>query len=167
MALSEWVPVWRSSAQGVQGDAGVEGDIGLTGLTGPAGVSELGSVELESSFVSSVNAAPGEDIPTLTLTFESDDPVYVFFGASDMSHPTANTLCHLSLYEGSDLKGLIRGSHTTVDGRVSCGTQMARLDDPGEHTVRLTAHHGFATGAITVHAAAGAPIFLRAVAVAP
>lgn len=149
---------------GETGETGLTGETGETGLTGVAGAAELGSVERESNFTSTSNAAPGEDIPLLTLTFTVvTNPVYVVFGASDMSHPTAITDCSLALYEGSTLRGLIRGSHTTVDGRVNCGAQTARFATAGEHVVRLTAFHGFSTGAITVYAAAGAPIYLRAV----
>lgn len=131
-----------------------------------ATVGELGSVEkADADFTTTSIAAPGDDIDGMELTFTVEDrPVYVFFGGVDMAHTVANIQSNVSLYEGATRRGLLRGQHTTAGGRIDLRGGVARFATAGEHTVRLTAHSASA-GTLTVYAAAGAPIYLRAVAV--
>lgn len=165
MSLTPWAPYWAGAA-GVAGPAGETGDTGQTGLTGASGVTELGSVEkVDADFSTASISAPGTDVG-LSLTFTvTDHPVYVHFGGTDMSHTVANIPCLLSLYAGATRHGVHRGQHTTANGRIRVGMGEARFVTPGEYTVRLTAHSESA-GTLTVYAAAGAPIYLRAIEVA-
>lgn len=122
---------------------------------------ELGSVEKTDGNFTSTTIA-GVDVTGMSLSFTvGARPVYVWFGASDMSLSAAGIVL-LSLLEGATTLEFIRGTTGTGTPRLPVGASHARISTPGPHTVKLQMSAS-AAGTMTLYNTANNPIFLRAV----
>ena len=136
---------------------------GSPGTWVKVGKSEIASVEKTDANFTTTTTGQLVDIAGMSVSFTVvDDPVYLYFGASDMSHSAANTNCLLECVVDSTVTQFVRGSHATAGGRIPVGMQMARVSSAGAHTAKLSVLNGGA-GTLTVLASANDPIYLRAV----
>ena len=121
----------------------------------------LTSVEKVDANFTTTTTPTAVDIGVSATYTVTDRPIVVEFGCVELSHSATGAIVLVQLVEDATVLNFIRGSTAAANQRLPIGTQSAKLDTPGDHTVKLQAING-ATGTMTIICNATAPIYMRA-----